>query len=62
MYWQICSLIHWVIVILLMVSDMDSSPQGPCVVAVMNKFTWTAEILWRKGMARPLSNPCLDRL
>ena len=28
--------------------DVDSGQWGPCVVAVMNKFTGTAEILWRK--------------
>ena len=29
------------------------SQRAPCVVAVMNKFTWTAEVLWRErdGMA-----------
>ena len=33
--------------------DADPGPQGPCVVAVMNKFTRTSEVLWRKrdGMA-----------
>ena len=32
---------------------VDSSQWGPCVVAAMNKFTWTTEVLWRKrdGMA-----------
>ena len=25
------------------------------VVDATNKFTWTAEVLWRKGTARPLS-------
>ena len=58
--------------------DADPGPQGPCVVAVMNKFTRTTEILWRKrdGMATikvregmrsresPLRKPdsCPDRL
>ena len=34
-------------------TDVDSGPWGPCVVAAMNKFTRTAEVLWRKrdGMA-----------
>ena len=33
--------------------DVDSGQRGPCVVAVTNKFTWTAEVLWRTrdGMA-----------
>ena len=32
---------------------MDPSPQGPCVVTAVNKFTQTTEVLWRKrdGMA-----------
>ena len=50
------------------VSDVDPSPRGPCVVAAMDKFTQTTEILWRKrddGKAtlsrgeRP--DPCLDQ-
>ena len=34
-------------------SDEDPGRQGPCVVAAMDKFTQTTEILWRKkdGMA-----------
>ena len=28
--------------------DVDSGPQGPCVVAVINKFTQTTDVLWRK--------------
>ena len=35
--------------------DADPGLRGPCVVAAMNKFTWTTEVLWRKGMAWPLS-------
>ena len=33
--------------------DVDPGPQDPCVVAAMDKFTQTTEILWRKrdGMA-----------
>ena len=33
--------------------DADPDPQDLCVVAAMDKFTWTTEILWRKreGMA-----------
>ena len=33
--------------------DADSDQRGPCVVDVTNKFTQTAEVLWRKrdGMA-----------
>ena len=33
--------------------DANPGQQGPCVVAAMDKFTWTTEILWRKrdGMA-----------
>ena len=33
--------------------DSDPGPQGPCVVAAINKFTGTTEVLWRKrdGMA-----------
>ena len=49
-------------------SDADYIQQGPYFVDVTNKFTQTAEVLWRKrgGMTtlweteRP--NPCLDRL
>ena len=29
-------------------SDVDPGRKGPCVVAVMDKFTQTTEILWRK--------------
>ena len=36
-------------------SDADSNLQGLCVVAATNKFTWTTEVLWRKGTAWPLS-------
>ena len=28
--------------------NADSGPRGLCVVAVTNKFTRTAEVLWRK--------------
>ena len=48
--------------------DADPSLWGLCVVDAMNKFTWTAEVLWRKrdGMAtlwvREGPDPCLDRL
>ena len=37
----------------LYVCDADPRPQSPCVVAAMNKFTGTAEVLWRRrnGMA-----------
>ena len=51
--------------------DADPDPQDLCVVAAMDKFTWTTEILWRKtdGMATLQvrervrgPNPCLDRL
>ena len=33
--------------------DEDPGPWGPCVVDAANKFTRTAEVLWRKrdGMA-----------
>ena len=33
--------------------DVDPRPQDPCVVAAVDKFTRTTEILWRKkdGMA-----------
>ena len=33
--------------------DVDPAPQDPCVVAAMDKFTRSTEILWRKrdGMA-----------
>ena len=27
---------------------MDPGARDPCVVAAMDKFTWTTEILWRK--------------
>ena len=35
------------------ISDADPGPQGRCVVAAINKFTGTTEVLWRKrdGMA-----------
>ena len=39
--------------------DADSNQWGPCTVAVMNKFTGTTEVLWRKGTAQPLSECCL---
>ena len=48
---------------------MDPGQQGPCVVAAMDQFTRTTEVLWEKkdGMAALLReregpNPCLDRL
>ena len=28
--------------------DVDFSQRGPCVVDAMDKFTGTAEVLWRK--------------
>ena len=54
---------------------MDPGPQDPCVVAAMDKFTQTTEILWRKrdsmatlqvrerarGPERE-PDPCLDRV
>ena len=57
--WQLYSGAH---------GDADPSPRGPCVVDATNKFTQTAEVLWRKrdGMAtlwvREGPDPCLDRL
>ena len=30
-------------------SDVDPSPQDLCVVTAIDKFTWTTEILGRKG-------------
>ena len=36
-------------------NDADPGPWGPCVVAEMNKFTRTTEVLWREGMAQTLS-------
>ena len=48
---------------------MWTPTSGVCgVVAATNKFTWTAEVLWRKrdSMAtlseREGPDPCLDRL
>ena len=51
-------------------ADIDPDQQGPCVVAAINKFIRTTEILWRKrddtvvlsvkDRAGPV--PCLDRL
>ena len=35
-------------IIIIVCIDVDTSLRGPCVVGVMNKFTWTAEVLWRK--------------
>ena len=34
-------------------SDADPAAWDPCVVAAIDKFTWTTDILWRKrdGMA-----------
>ena len=29
-------------------TDADPGPRDPCVVAAVDKFTWTTEILWRK--------------
>ena len=28
--------------------DVEPGPWGLCVVAAINKFTWTTEVLWRK--------------
>ena len=36
-------------------TDVDPGRRDLCVVAVMDKFTRTTEILWRKGLAWPLS-------
>ena len=36
-----------------MMRTLTSGVRG--IVDVMNKFTWTAEVLWRKGTAWPLS-------
>ena len=36
-------------------TNVDPGRQGLCVVAAMDKFTQTTEVLWRKGVARPLS-------
>ena len=53
---------------LLCLYEADSDQWGPCVVDATNKFTRTAEVLWRKrdGMAslwvRERPDPCLDRL
>ena len=48
-------LLHWTVLPFLPVGrdDADSGPRGPCVVAAVNKFTQTTEVLWRKrdGMA-----------
>ena len=51
------------------ISDADPSRQGLCVVAAMNKFTQTTEVLWRKRgqhshslSEREGPDPCLDRL
>ena len=52
---------------------MQTLAHGICAVDEENKFTQTAEILWRKRETRPLSererererervDPCLDRL
>ena len=35
--------------------NADPSPWDPCIVAAMDKFTGTTEILWRKGTAQLLS-------
>ena len=35
--------------------DADPGLWGPYVMAAMDKFTWTTEVLWRKGMAWLLS-------
>ena len=48
--------------------DADPRPWGPCVVDEMNKFTQTAEVLWRKrGVMATLyvregPDPCLGKL
>ena len=34
---------------------MDPGPQGPCVVAATDKFTWTTESCGGKGTSWPLS-------
>ena len=42
--------------------DADPGQQGPCVVAAMNKFTQTTEVLWRSLSEREGPEPCMDRL
>ena len=49
-------------------SDADYIQQGPYFVDVTNKFTQTAEVLWRKGdgmatlWVREHPDPCLNGL
>ena len=49
-------------------AEADPGPwRDPCVVAAMDKFTWTTQSCGGKGTAWPLSreeypDPCLDRL
>ena len=56
------------LILSIIIGDADPSPRrDPCVVAAMDKFTWTTESCGGKGMAQPLSrgehpDPCLDRL
>ena len=44
---------EWYIREYIYVYDVVPGPRDPCVVAAVDKFTWTTEILWRKrdGMA-----------
>ena len=48
--------------------DADPGPRKPCVVAAMDKFTGTTEILWRKRDSKATlsrgerPDSCLDRL
>ena len=56
------------IVFVLVSSWCGPGPQGPCVVAKTNKFTWTKEVLWRKRdhmatlWVREGLDACLGRL
>ena len=36
-------------------TDVDPDPRGPCLVAAMNKFTWTTKSCGEKGLAWLLS-------
>ena len=47
-------LILWNLLRHSLLSDVDPGPWDPCVVAAMDKFTWTTEFLWRKGSAQLL--------
>lgn len=52
-FWKSVSLLVYFTLFQTRSGDADPGRQDPCVVATMNKFTWTTEILWKKRDGMP---------